>query len=208
MSDKVTAESLGYENNDVLKLINAIPKPNYSVNVRMSSIERTLKDYDENEGLELEPDFQRGHVWTQEQQIAYCESLVRGVLGDAGRTITFNAPSWATYNKKSDSDLDVMVCIDGLQRLTAVRKFYKKEFKIFDFIDGGVYWDFFLGTEVNPNTMGNGLIFQVFDMQYKLDVLNYYLAFNDGGTPHSKEEIQRIRAMRDELIKKRQNGNV
>ena len=37
------------------------------------------------EGLVLNPDFQRGHVWTEEQQTAYIEYLLMG--GMSGRTI-------------------------------------------------------------------------------------------------------------------------
>lgn len=200
MLEPLTAEKMGYTSDDLGKIIRAVVKPNYSVHVRISSIESTLQEYADNEGLELNPDFQRGHVWTEEQQIAFCESLVRCVLGEVGRTITFNAASWATYNRKSDSDLDKIVCIDGLQRLTAVQRFYRKEFKIFkEEFEGGVYWDFFKNTRYDPNALGQGLIFNVFDMQYKKDVLDYYLAFNSGGTPHSKEEIYRVMEMRRSL---------
>ena len=54
-----------------------------------------LKDWvadEQNEGLELNPDFQRGHVWTREQEIAYIEFLLRG--GRTGRDLYFNKPSW------------------------------------------------------------------------------------------------------------------
>ena len=57
-----------------------------------------LKDWvadEQNEGLELNPDFQRGHVWTREQEIAYIEFLLRG--GRTGRDLYFNKPSWEKY---------------------------------------------------------------------------------------------------------------
>ncbi len=44
------------------------------------------------EGLQLEPDFQRGHVWTLEQQSAFMEYFLRG--GKSGRVIYLNKPSW------------------------------------------------------------------------------------------------------------------
>ena len=42
-------------------------------------------DHETEAGLVLNPDFQRGHVWTEEQQTAYIEYLLMG--GMSGRTI-------------------------------------------------------------------------------------------------------------------------
>ena len=36
------------------------------------------------EGLQLNPDFQRGHVWTEDQQVKFLEFILRG--GKTGRT--------------------------------------------------------------------------------------------------------------------------
>ena len=52
---------------DIEKLMD---KSSYEINVSFKQIERTLKEFEEDYGLELNPDFQRGHVWTEEQQIA------------------------------------------------------------------------------------------------------------------------------------------
>jgi hypothetical protein len=67
----------------------------------------------------MNPDFQRGHVWTEEQQIAYVEYLLKG--GMSGRTFYFNKPSWK--NKDTINGYDDFVCVDGLQRTTAIEKF-------------------------------------------------------------------------------------
>ena len=40
----------------------------YNVDIPVNYIERTLADYKEAYGLELNPDFQRGNVWTATQQ--------------------------------------------------------------------------------------------------------------------------------------------
>lgn len=199
MNQAKTALELGLDGDDLDKIINAVPDCNYAVTVRFTAIESNLQSFAKNEGLDLEPDFQRGHVWSEQQQIAYCESYVRGVLGEVGKTITFNSATWATHNRRKDSDLDKIICIDGLQRLTALRRFLAKEFKIFPHIQGGVYWDFFDGTSRNLRTPTNGVIFKVFDFQYKKDVLDYYLALNSGGTPHSQEEIERVTNLRKAL---------
>ena len=79
------------------------------------------------EGLNLCPDFQRGHVWTEEQQIAWLEFFLRG--GNSGNVMYFNCPSW--HYPVKDGAYNDYVCVDGLQRLTAICKFINNEIKVF-----------------------------------------------------------------------------
>ena len=37
------------------------------------------------------------------------------------------------------------------------------------------------------------------DLQTKEEVLKWYLQVNDGGTPHSKEEIDKVKQMIEEI---------
>lgn len=181
------------------KLINAVPFSNYGVDVQFRDIEWMIERYANSyDGFDENPDFQRGHVWTLDQQIKYIEAIVRGTVGASGRLITLSCPDFQRDQEK-DSDLKGFVVVDGLQRLTAIRKFCKGEFRIFnDIIDGGADLDYFNGTRYNLNSM-SGVRFQVFSFQYKKEILDYYLAFNDGGTVHTQEEIDRVSAMRKAL---------
>lgn len=183
---------------DVGKLINAIPICPYSVDVDFDELEHILERYSKREGgLHLNPDFQRGHVWTEEQQISYIENFIRGAVGDTGRTITFTCSDFQGFRNK-DSDIIGFYVVDGLQRLTAVQRFMNDEFKVFHHIDGGVNKDFFKGTGFRINGL-KGLCFNVFRMQSKKEVLDYYIAMNSGGTVHTDAEIKRVIKMRDEL---------
>jgi glycosyltransferase involved in cell wall biosynthesis len=83
-------------------------------------VDEQIKDL----GLELNPDFQRGHVWTEQQQIKYIEHLLRG--GKTATTLYFNHPNWMG-NFEGE-----FVCVDGLQRLTAIQKFMNNEIPAFD----------------------------------------------------------------------------
>lgn len=65
--------------------------------------------------------------------------------------------------------------------------------------NGGVDYDFFNHTAFSLDRIGNGLVFQFLNMEYLRDVLDFYIAFNKGGTPHSDEEIARVIAQRDQL---------
>lgn len=64
----------------------------YQVDVQMEYLIKWIDEMIQNEGLQLCPDFQRGHVWTEEQQIKYIEFVLRG--GKSGKVIYLNNPSW------------------------------------------------------------------------------------------------------------------
>lgn len=126
------------------------------------------------EGLNLCPDFQRGHVWTEEQQVAFIEYFLMG--GQTG-VLYFNAPHWPDDTKN-------YVCVDGLQRITAFQRFYNDEIKAF-----GHYYSEFEGRpdgwiKVNVN-----------NLKTRKEVLHWYIEMNSGGTPHTKEEIDRVKKL-------------
>ena len=109
---------------DIPRFINS---PNYQINVPWKGIERTLKSWNELNTLDLNPDFQRGHVWTRTKQIEFVEFCLRG--GRSSRVILFNNPGW--MNKFEGA----LVLVDGKQRLEAVRKFMRNKLPIFN----GIY---------------------------------------------------------------------
>jgi hypothetical protein len=164
-------------------------KGDYEVNIGLKYLETTLEDFVNDYNLELNPDFQRGNVWTEEQQIAYMEFFLKG--GQTARVIYFNCPYWGSC-KLDKHDMD-MVCVDGLQRLTAIRKFLKGELKVFSY-----YLNDFEDKNVLLRT-AHGLKFNVNNLQTKREVLQWYLDFNTGGTVHSNEEITRVKKMLEEL---------
>ena len=154
---------------------------NYAVDVSWTHLEQTLNDYTHNHGLELWPDFQRGHVWTEDQQSAYVEYVLRG--GMSGKDIFFNHPGWMRDWKGN------MVCVDGLQRLTAVRLFMANGLRILD--QGYTLNDF----EDKPDLITARFRFHVNDLRKRKDVLKWYLDFNSGGTVHTQDELDRVQSM-------------
>lgn len=138
------------------------------------------------EGLELNPDFQRGHVWTNEQEVAYIEFLLKG--GRTGRDLYLNKPSWHTPG--ADGAYDDYVCVDGLQRITAIQGFIENRFPVF----GSFYREF----EDRIGIM-NTVRIHVNNLKTKKEVITWYIEMNSGGTPHAKSEIDRVTALRDSL---------
>jgi hypothetical protein len=171
-------------------------------------MEDTLSDA-ERHGLQIEPDFQRSHVWTLDQQIAYVEHVLRN--GYAGRTIFFNRGPWCYRLKespnvlrlgmpKNDSDCAWQgyyqyVLVDGLQRLTAARRFMRGEIPAFDCtID---QWE-------SKRLPSHVCFLAVYgELKTRADVLQWYLDLNAGGVIHTSEEIDRVRGL---LEQERQKG--
>ena len=161
---------------------------NWQVNIPLTDVTHQIKKWEEDEyyNLQLNPNFQRGHVWTEEQQISYIEFLLRG--GQPARTIYFNMPSW--NGVRPLTQYNDFVCVDGLQRVTSVLKFINNEIKIF----GSYYKEFEDYMSLNAE-----LIFNVNNLQTEKEVLQWYVDMNAGGTPHTNDEIEGVRRMIREL---------
>lgn len=159
----------------------------YEVNVPLESIPNQIREWQKNKlhYLQLCPDFHRGYVWTETQQVAYMEYLFRG--GNASKIIYFNMPSWLSDRKY---DYDDFVCVDGLQRLTSVLKFMNNEIPIF----GNYFREFDDGIPTDVD-----LLFNINNLKTKKEVLQWYVDMNAGGTPHTNGEIEKVRKMIQEL---------
>lgn len=167
-------------------LIRPMTKSRYEADYSFKYIESMIDWLDKDYGLNLEPDFQRGHVWTLRQQERFVESVIRGTVSSAGLLIQFNCPRW---DDKVGGDLpDEIQCIDGLQRLTAIRKFLSGELTAF-----GLRREDFNGTRFDISR--SQIRMAIFDFQNKVDLLQYYLDLNSGGTVHSTEELTRVKTM-------------
>lgn len=135
--------------------------------------------------LDLQPDFQRGHVWSRDKQVAFVGNLIRG---SAPATLRFNCPGWTGRNKPGDLPPADMVCVDGLQRLTAIRAFLAGEFTVFGETAQSLDRTAF---DLNRRMV----TFEVFDIAWRADLLAFYLDINSGGVNHTAEDLDRVRAM-------------
>jgi len=138
-------------------------------------VDRYISEYN----LQLQPDFQRAHVWTDAQAAKYVEFLLRG--GNSSRVVYFNYPGWM---RDFTGDF---VLVDGLQRLTACLRFMRNELPILD----GQYYDNF----TDRLSQMVGLKFNINCLQTKAEVLQWYLDLNDGGVVHTTDELDKVREM-------------
>jgi hypothetical protein len=193
-----SVEMFSHARADALRaFIKPLAQAKYEVDTHWHFVERMLhslgKDYG---GLDLVPDYQRGHVWTREQQAHFIENVMRGAVASSGLVIQLNCPNFdglTTPSPKRDLP-DGVQCVDGLQRLTAVRLFMDGKVSAF-----GMTKDEFRGSEFDPTRMTFRLKFAVFSFERKVELLDHYLALNAGGTPHPASEIARVTGMRNEL---------
>lgn len=173
-------------------VVRPMPTAAYTFDCRLSDIERSIARLESDclgagGAFELVPDFQRGHVWDQRQQIAFMESVLRKT---APARILFNCPGWVQESTtRGDIPENHMQCIDGLQRLTAVRAFMAGEFKVFGrYSVQDLHGSPFMASSYT-------LQIAVYTFSKRADLLQFYLDLNAGGTVHSSQEIDRVRAL-------------
>jgi hypothetical protein len=171
---------------DNFQEIPQFPKAYYRVDVGWDYLNTTLEHWhnpDMGNPLILNPEWQRGHVWSKQQQIKYVEFVLKG--GTTGKEIYFNCSSWqCEYNTPT-------YCVDGLQRLTAAKRFMNNEIPAF-----GTHLKDFKG-----KMRGNAHVrfsFNMLMMKNKRELLNLYIMFNSGGVVHKPKEIERIKKILEE----------
>lgn len=152
----------------------------YSVDYPLNHFKKFIEDEVNTMGLQLNPEFQRGHVWTRDQQISYMEFLLRG--GRSGRDLYFNCPSW--HHTVPEGAYNDYVCVDGLQRITAVLAFLNDEIPVFH--------SYYSEYEDSPRVIQDTLRVHVNDLKTYEEVLQWYIEMNAGGTPHTNAEIDRV----------------
>jgi hypothetical protein len=131
------------------------------------------------------PPFQRAHVWTNDQAVAFVNSARRGLnLG----TYTFNTTVGIKEARRIDENgrdhyfADLWL-LDGMQRLTALQRFFDNEFPV-----GGSFWKdlpadtkrFFL-SNVHFSAYETNLVDEAV-MREMYDAMNF------GGTAHREED--------------------
>lgn len=147
----------------------------YRVNVGWSYLSKWLED----QQPELDPDFQRGHVWNTEKRRRYVEFVLKG--GSSSLDLYFNHPGWMSDFKGT------LELVDGKQRLNAATMFLNNKLKIFD---GLLYKDF-----EDKLPIGLGFVVHVNDLKTRAEVLQWYLDLNDGGVVHTKSELDKVREL-------------
>ena len=156
------------------------PWSSYRVDIPWHYLEHSLARYATDYGLELDPDFQRGHVWSRDQQIAYVEHCLCG--GTSTNMLHWNCLGWRAHTGEHP-----LVLVDGKQRLTAVRAFLSDGIPAF----GTKYSKY----EDHLRMVGPTFKFHINDLTTRKAVLQWYLELNAGGVVHTEDEIEKVRRL-------------
>ena len=151
----------------------------YRVDVMWSYLFSHLNHYNESYGIDLDPDFQRAHVWAEAQQIAYVEYQLRG--GISGKDIFFNCPGF----QGGRDNPGPMVLVDGKQRLNAVTRFLQNEIPAF----GSLLKDY----EDKLYSLPSFSVW-VNNLNSRQAVLQWYLDLNSG-VAHTQEELDKVKEL-------------
>ncbi len=167
--------------------------PNYSVTVGWNYLEQHIAaevEIGRNNGsmLDLDPDFQRAHVWDDARRAAYVVFILRG--GASSKDLLFNCSGWMRDWRGP------YVIVDGKQRLEAVRRFMRSDLPIPlpELADRPLLRSDFDDSK-QPLRLYAHFNWKVNDLPDRASVLRWYLELNSGGVVHTTEELERVRSL-------------
>ncbi len=159
---------------------------------RANTSPRTLYGaYGIAQDVDLNPDYQRDHVWTRKQQALYIGAMIEGRCNGV---IILHDDMESTPTTEWDTTRKQYTAIDGKQRLTAILAYFDNEVEA-TLLDGCTFFRSQLD-EVSRRRSERVLctIGTVRDMT-RAEQIEYYLALNTGGTLHTPEELDRVRCL-------------
>lgn len=131
-------------------------------------------------GLDLNPDYQRGNVWTGAQKVALIDSIFKNV--DIGK--------FTIIRRRFDEELEHLYeVLDGKQRTIAIAEFFEGRYKY----KGKTFY------ELHPKDQFH---FKNYAISYaEIEPLTneqkyrYFLKLNTTGQPHDSEHLDRVHRM-------------
>ena len=135
-----------------------------------------------NFGIDMNPDYQRDLVWTEEDKVALIDSIFNNI--DIGKFCLVHNDYTQEY---------LYEIIDGKQRLNAICEFYENRFPY----KGKYYNDL---SNMDKHWFENFTISQAnVDSSNRKQILRYFLLLNDTGRKVDREHIEKIRKMYEEM---------
>lgn len=135
--------------------------------------------------VNMNPDYQRGSVWTDDQ----CAKFL-GFIAEGGTAPPIFVQRYPGYGKPDE-------LLDGLQRISAVLRFYRNEVPL-ETTDGERMYLRDFTPEDQKILCGNAgpcLTIKYVKYEKRADILRFYIRLNRGGTVHSDAEIDRVKAL-------------
>jgi len=138
-------------------------------------------------GLDLDPEYQRGNVWTMPQKVALVESVFKNI--DIGKFTIIKRPWGSNPDKPEHPSGKLYEMLDGKQRVTALHEFYCGRFKY-----KGMYF-----YELHPRDRDH---FKHYPVSYaeanpmtNEQKYRYFLKLNTTGTPVDTAHLRKVREL-------------
>ncbi len=136
-------------------------------------------------GIDLDPDYQRGNVWDEDQKVALIDSIFKNI--DIGKFAIIKRPWGNDPNKPQTPHLSEM--LDGKQRLTALIDFFCGRFTY-----RGKYYN-----DLHPLDQSHFRNYSVSVAQSEgltnEQKYRYFLKLNTNGSPIEPEHMERVKDM-------------
>lgn len=169
----------------------SVGNTNFSKNQRVmlyfnqSTIEHLLFDY-HNFGIEMDPDYQRGYVWSDDDKEALLDSIFNNI--DIGKFVLVRLEGEDYERNKMSYEI-----LDGKQRLNTIVEFYENRLSY-----KGVYYND-LSLEDRYYFKNHHISLAEIDTCDKKTILTHFLMLNQTGRSMDKEHLDKVKAMYDNL---------
>lgn len=131
-------------------------------------------------GLDMNPEYQRGNVWTLEQKILLIDSIFKNV--DIGKFTIIRRP----FREKQEHYYEVL---DGKQRITAIAEFFEGRFTYKGLKYRELHW------KDQIHFKNYAVSYAEIEPLTKEQKYRYFLKLNTTGVPHDSEHLDKVHEM-------------
>lgn len=169
----------------ILRIIQEnVPDCTYHVNVSLGHLLDSINQY----GIDLDPDYQRGHVWTEEQEQKFVGALLENYKAIP--------PFWFNWTSK-EYHRDSSEIVDGKQRINSCIRWLKGE--IHAVCPCGIEVEY---RELDKVSLRGLATYVTMNWNFvelsRKEVMQFYLRLNNGGTIHTPAELDKVRRLVEE----------
>lgn len=157
-----------------------VPVCNYRVDTSLGNLNSSIEQFRVN----LDPEYQRGYVWQEDQQSKFVGALIENPSSIP--VFWFN---WVNNHESSE-------LVDGKQRINACLRWLNNEIEAKCPCGVNVWYKDLDEVSLRGLNISVLMKWNFVDLDEQ-EVMKFYLRLNCGGTVHTDEELEKVRKMID-----------